>query len=190
MKKLKNQYYILRHGQSQANTTGIIISDPSNGIKSFGLTDTGKSRIIEEVKRYTELNNESIIYTSPFLRAKETARLVKKILNSKKIFTSDKLSERYFGDYEKSSNTNYQKVWDKDKFNENNNKNNVESTKQVWDRMVSLINETEQKYSNKKIILISHGDPLQILITGFNNIPINHHRQIKHLNTAEIRKLN
>jgi len=56
--------------------------------------------------------------------------------------------------------------------------------------MQSLINEIEKKHSNKKIILISHGDSLQILIAGFNNIPVNNHRQIKHLNYAEIRKLN
>ena len=190
MKQLKNQYYVLRHGQSKVNEMGIIISDLSSGIKSYGLTDTGKFQITETVKKCVELNNKSVIFTSPFLRAKETALLVKKALNCKKIFTSEKLRERYFGDYEKSSNTNYQKVWDKDKFNMNNNENNVESTQQVWNRMISLIYELEQKYSNKKIILISHGDPLQILIAGFNNIPVNKHRQIQHLNVAEIKKLN
>ena len=190
MKKLQNQYYILRHGQSQANKLEIIISDPANGIKKYGLTETGKSQIEHAIKKNNELNQKTIIYASPFLRTKETAQIIKKNLNCRKINITDKLKERYFGNYEKLSNKNYQKVWDNDKLNKNNNKNNVESTKQVWDRMISLINEIEIKYSNKKIILISHGDPLQILITGFNNIPINHHRQIKHLNTAEIRKLN
>ena len=190
MNTLKNQYYILRHGQSQANKIGIIISDPKNGIKKYGLTDTGKSQTVQAFKKDHDFNQETIIYTSPFLRTKETANIVKKLLNCKKINISDKLKERFFGDYEKLSNENYQKIWNKDKLNEKNNDNNVESTQQVWNRMISLIYKLEQKYSNKKIILISHGDPLQILIAGFNNILVNNHRQIQHLNIAEIRKLN
>ena len=190
MNKFKNQYFILRHGQSKANAREIIISDPKNGIKKYGLTKTGKIQTIKAFKKDHTFNQETIIYSSPFLRTKETAQIVKKILKCKKIIINDKLRERFFGNFEKTSNKNYQKVWEIDKLNKNNNENNVESPQKVWNRMISLINDIELKYSDKKIILISHGDPLQILITGFNNKPINLHREIKHLNVAEIRKLN
>ena len=51
-------------------------------------------------------------------------QIVKKLLNCKKIYTTDKLRERFFGNYEKTSNKNYQKVWNKDSLNENNNDSN------------------------------------------------------------------
>jgi probable phosphoglycerate mutase len=186
----KNQYYLLRHGQSQANAKEIIISDLKNGITQYGLTETGKNQTLNAFVKNHTFNQETIIYSSPFLRTKETAQIVKKVLNCKKIIIDDRLKERFFGVFEKTSNKNYQKVWKKDKLNENNNENNVESPKQVWNRMKPLLNKLEKKYSNKKIILISHGDPLQILITGFNNKSLNLHRKIKHLNVAEIRRLN
>jgi probable phosphoglycerate mutase len=47
----------------------------------------------------------------------------------------------------------------------------------------------EQKYKNKKIILIAHGDALQILQSGFQKICSSKHRSLEHLETAEIREL-
>jgi len=35
---LKNIYYIMRHGESEANTRGLIISSPERGTSSYGLT--------------------------------------------------------------------------------------------------------------------------------------------------------
>ena len=46
-----------------------------------------------------------------------------------------------------------------------------------------------EEYKGKKILLVSHGDVLQILHTYFSGKPANHHRLIPHLETAEIREL-
>ena len=36
--ELNNRYFVLRHGESRANTKQIIVSDPKNGLFDFGLT--------------------------------------------------------------------------------------------------------------------------------------------------------
>ena len=41
---LKNTYYGLRHGESEANKLGVISSDPIIGSKMYGLTALGKAQ--------------------------------------------------------------------------------------------------------------------------------------------------
>ena len=96
MKNLKNQYYILRHGHSKVNQLGIIISDPANDKKAYGLTETGKNQIKKTIKKISDLNHETIIFSSPFFRTKESAEIVQDLLNCDKIHISDKLKERFF----------------------------------------------------------------------------------------------
>lgn len=43
-KKLKNRYFILRHGESEANVTGILLSHPKDGMVGFGLSLKGKNK--------------------------------------------------------------------------------------------------------------------------------------------------
>ena len=56
-------------------------------------------------------------------------------------------------------------------------------------RTLILISKLEKKHKNKKILLVSHGDVLQILHTHVSGKPVGHHRLIPHLETAEIREL-
>ena len=42
--QLKNTFVLLRHGQSTANATGIIVSKPENGVGAYGLTEKGKAQ--------------------------------------------------------------------------------------------------------------------------------------------------
>ncbi len=99
------------------------------------------------------------------------------------------MRERYFGDWEQKHNRHYQDVWDEDINDPNHKNNNVESTAEVLDRTTSLIKDLEEKYSGKKILLVSHGDALQILQTGFEKVSSSCHRSLPHLNVAEIREL-
>ena len=42
---LKNRYFAMRHGQSEANAAGIIVSDPANGCPRYGLTPLGRQQV-------------------------------------------------------------------------------------------------------------------------------------------------
>ena len=190
--KLKNRYFIIRHGESKANVAGILLSHPKEGTVSFGLSQKGKKQVKDSVsknKKNKLLDSDVIIYSSDFLRAKETAEIAKKSLGVKKINFHKNLRERYFGKLDKTALNNLAKVWEYDKANANNKYSGVESPNKVLKRTLVLINQLERKYKNKKILLVSHGDVLQILHTHFLKKLPSQHRETQHLETAEIREL-
>lgn len=188
---LKNQYFVMRHGKSKANKQEIIISHPDTGTTDYGLVDEGKQQAKQSAvnaKNNEILNTSTLIVSSDFTRAKETAEIAKDILGTGNVILNPKLRERYFGNWEKKHNSHYQDVWNDDVKNPHHKNNNVESTEEVLGRTTALIRELEKEYSGRKILLVSHGDALQILQTAFEQVSSSHHRSLPHLNTAEIRE--
>ena len=100
-----------------------------------------------------------------------------------------KLRERFFGAWEKQHNSNYQNVWADDILDGAHKHNDVESTREVLSRTTSLIRELENSYTGRTILLVSHGDALQILQTAFERVDSSCHRLVPHLETGEIRRL-
>ena len=191
-KKLNNRYFIIRHGESKANVAGILLSHPKEGTVSFGLSKKGKKQVKDSISRSKKnklLGSDVIIYSSDFLRAKETAEIAKNLLGIKKINFNKKLRERDFVKLDKTDLTNITEACKHDEKNANHKHKGIENPNQIIKRILSLINKLEKKYKNKKILLVSHGDVLQILHTYFSKKPVSHHRHIPHLETAEIREL-
>ena len=56
-------------------------------------------------------------------------------------------------------------------------------------RVTALVIELERRYAATNLLLVSHGDALQILQTAFARQDAATHRQLKHLHTDEIRCL-
>ena len=184
----------MRHGQSTANVAGIILSDLDEGKKEeHTLTAEGEDQVrasVAQVRADGQLNENTVIYSSPFSRCKRTAEIAHEVLDVRdEIIFDDRLRERWFGDWEKTPNSNYQKVWDVDKVDPGHEQKNVESAADVQKRTTAFIVDMEKKYSGRNILLVSHGDALQILQTGFKKASPAIHRDLQHLNTAEVRKL-
>ncbi len=191
-KKLNNRYFIIRHGESKANVAHILLSHPKDGTIGFGLSPKGKKQVkisVSKNKKEKLLDSDTIIYSSDFLRAKETAEIARKILGVKKINFHKKLRERYFGKFDKTSLDNIKIAWADDEKNPNHKHNGVESPNKVLKRTLAVIAQLDKKYKGKKILLVSHGDVLQILHTHASGKSVSHHRLIPHLETAEIREL-
>jgi probable phosphoglycerate mutase len=192
--RLRNQYFVLRHGQSKANTQGIILSHPHDGqLEEFTLTEEGERQVrasVEMMKASGELGQDAIIISSPFSRCKRTAEIAKETLGTDtQIIFDERLRERWFGDHERKDNTRYDLVWQDDKTNPSHTVANVESASDVQKRTSSLIEDLESRYEGKNILLVSHGDALRIMQTGFAKQDPSVHRSLRHLETAEIRKL-
>lgn len=110
-----------------------------------------------------------------------------------KLVTSEQLRERNFGELEHTSNENYEKVWKEDELDPNHQEFQVESVSSVATRVQKLIDTLEQDYKGHKVILVSHGDTLQILqaqVFSHGKVAISQHRYLPHLNTCELRALN
>ena len=186
---LKNTYFIMRHGQSQANVRGIIISHPDSGVlDEFGLSGVGRDQAHQSAV-VSSFGADLVIYSSDFSRARQTAEIVREASGAGDIILSEKLRERQFGDWERSSHDNYESVWSDDSKNSAHTINHVESIDTVLSRATELIVELESLYMSRTILLVSHGDTLQILQTGFQKVDPASHRLLQHLETAEIRQM-
>jgi probable phosphoglycerate mutase len=185
-----NLYYAMRHGQSEANVSGIIVSDPATGCNHYGLSKTGRQQVHDAIKM-AGFKADTYIISSDFLRTKETAEIVQRVIQSHHgIQHSPLLRERFFGELNGQNDKFYQKVWTLDRLNPNHQAFGVESANHVVTRVSGVIESLEETLAGESILLVAHGDVLQLLQTWFQQVPATQHRELKHLGTAEVRCLN
>ena len=186
---LANRFSIMRHGQSKANARGIIVSRIENDRRGdFGLTDLGRRQVLAAAQR-CGLPAGTVICSSDFSRARQTAEIVRACLGAAEVVIAEALRERCFGDWEGTPTANYARVWAADEASSGRADGNVEPAAAVLDRTTALIMELEGRYSGRDILLVSHGDTLQILQAGFLRIDPSRHRSLPDLATAELRRL-
>jgi len=186
---LQNSYYIIRHGESEANVSGLIVSSPETGISSYGLTEKGKAMVEKSVTAAAFTSPVSKIISSDFKRALETARIAAGLLGISKPEENFLLRERFFGDLEGKSSDAYPRVWEQDQKNPYNNNQGVESPRQLAARITTLFRRLENTFTGEVILLVSHGDTLQIMQTITSGGEAHHHRRLEHLNPGELRPL-
>jgi len=212
---LRNDFFALRHGQSEANVAGLIASDPAVACHKFGLSATGQQqaqKAAQEIirtaiagsidrgggtsKKYSGI----AVISSDLLRAKETAELAvqwiqnldddRLVLHTGGLILDTRLRERGFGAWDGTADSNYPNVWKDDALDSSHTVNGVESVDSVMRRATELVVEYDQKLENHMIVLTAHGDVLQILQTAFMKLPGTQHRTVEHLETATLRRLN
>lgn len=188
--RLNNRYFAMRHGHSIANLQGIIVSHPENGRDQFGLSELGRTQVKESLQQCDFFDASTIIVSSDFSRARESAEIACTLLGCVAAISFDsRLRERSFGELELTSDSGYENVWGEDAVNPDSNHRGVESVNEVMSRVTSVVTEYEDQYSKATILLVSHGDALQILQTAFARMEGSAHRQLDHLHTAQIRQL-
>lgn len=188
--RLRNRYYAMRHGQSFANLRGIIVSHPENGCREYGLSDLGRRQVIASLAANHSLGENTLIVSSDFERALETARIAhRRLACAAAIVVDERLRERNFGELELTPDSGYAAVWQRDAADPDSHWRGVESPNRVMRRVTSLIADLEVSHRNATLLLVSHGDALQILQTAFHKLDASRHRSLEHLQTAEIRRL-
>lgn len=187
--KLRNRYCLLRHGKSVANERNLIVSMAPIGLLEFGLTPEGAQQVRDALTAGEPLLAEiTQIHSSDFRRARETAEIAAEMLK-RTIAYKPQLRERRFGDFEGRSTQNYPLVWEADEEDASHTGWNVESVEAVALRMSEVVLELERSGEGETHLLVSHGDPLQILITAANRTDLRLHRRIDPIATAEWRFL-
>ncbi len=188
--RLVNRYFVMRHGHSLANEQGIIVSYPENGCSGFGLSESGQVQVKQSLSKVNDLDTGTRIVCSDFMRAQESAEIVFSLLGCTTSLTMDpRLRERNFGEYELSADSGYNDVWKEDALDADSRCKGVESVNQVMQRVTLVVQELEKQFNGSTILLVSHGDALQILQAAFARRDGSIHREQEHLHTAEIRQL-
>jgi len=187
--RLANRFSAMRHGQSKANVGGIIVSRiESDRRGDYGLSELGRQQALAAA-RGCGLPADTIICSSDFARARQTAQIVRAQLGAAEVVIAEALRERCFGDWEGTATGNYARVWAADEANPGHANGNVESAAAVLDRASAFVADLDRRYSGRDILLVSHGDTLQILQAGFLRMDPSAHRRLPALETAEIRRL-
>ena len=217
--RLANRYRVMRHGQSKANEAGVIVSRiDSDRSGDWGLSELGQRQALEAA-RQCGLPADTLICSSDFSRARQTAEIMRTQLGAPEVILSEALRERCFGDLEGTPAANYAKVWQADNARArdagagdvragNASAGNasagdasaghgsdapacagIEPATAVLDRTAGLVADLERWYSGRGILLVSHGDTLQILQAGFQRMEASAHRRLPPLDTAQIREL-
>lgn len=204
---LQNSYFCLRHGQSLANVEGRIASNPAVACTYSGLSDTGHQQAAAAAASVVEHYQQSqqkqydglLILSSDLLRADETAHHVLKAalaanipVYRESVVTEIRLRERWFGDWDDTSDVNYEKVWKDDLIDPSHCLSNVESVDSVMERATQCIvdwDDNGSEVQNHCVVCVAHGDVLQILQTAFQKRHGSQHRSLEHLETATLRPL-
>jgi broad specificity phosphatase PhoE len=199
--KLNNKYFLLRHGQTIYQKEGREFNYPADSGAVLSLTEEGKEMIrnsAENLKKICNDENFSIdlIFASPFLRTKQSAEIAGNILDIKEINYDERLVDIDLGEFMGKSMQESHNFYLGDKVTFNNKPKGGESWNDVLNRVKSFLDEVEQKYSNKNILIISHADPIWLMLgylRGYNNeqqyIEVRKDRQNSYPKVAQLIKL-
>lgn len=185
---MNNTYYLMRHGESQANKANLIISDPEVGCRLYGLTGKGReqARVSAEA---SGLGPDTIIYCSDFLRTTETAKVVHETLRCLPPTPETGLRERFFGQLEGDSGEQYRVVWARDSVDSLNTLLGAESPQHLAQRLLKTIDRLDQLHLEQTILFVSHGDTLRFLQLAVAGRALTEHMDIRLFEPAEIRRL-
>ena len=128
--------------------------------------------------------------SSDFKRTRETAEILHTHLQVETPLRYElALRERNFGQFELSSHKNYQKIWDLDPEDPTHSTYGNESVMDVVTRTSKLLQSLDEEFSNRIILLVSHGDVIQILSTLFYGVPPSKHHTLPYIGNCEIREV-
>ena len=128
--------------------------------------------------------------SSCFKRARQTAETIHSVLKCTTPLQIDEaLNERYWGDYDLKDVSLGYKHYKEDAQDVANTQHGIESVTNILLRTSGLVKQLEQTHTNKDIILVSHGDPLRILLAGFAKVDLTQNDLIPHFGNAEVREL-
>jgi isoleucyl-tRNA synthetase len=183
----KNDYYFLRHGEAVSNKKNLLSSYPEPFFNP--LTPRGLGQIKALIPKLKRLGLDLIV-SSPLLRAKDTAEFISSELGLPVVFDL-RLREIDFGVINGKSVDDYQKLKRSDYDQYFIAPEHGETLNQVRQRMIKVILDLESKYQGRKILIVSHQDPLQALAGEMQGLSIRQTAGNPKLNfaLAELKKI-
>lgn len=161
---MKTNIYFVRHGEA-VNPDDIWYGR----LPGFALSEKGKKEI-EQAAEFLSDKNIKTIYSSPLLRTKQSAEIIRSKLNLPLIHFSRNLLEvksslqgRSFT-YIRSINFNV--------FAHRGSQIIGETIEEMAKRMQKFIAHVTRAYKGKNIVVVGHGDPIMIVKAMIQGLPI------------------
>lgn len=163
-KKSGNQYFLMRHGEAQSNARDV---SSSSYLDRIHLTEKGREEVEARVSEVKEKEID-LIFASDFARTKETALLVAEGLgiSEKEIIFDKRLREIDTGIFSGKPNGEYHNYFSSilDKFEKRPPEG--ENLDDLRRRVMEFIYEVEEKYKDKKILIVTHEYACWMIMQG------------------------
>lgn len=189
IKKSGNTYLLMRHGEAETNAQGII----SGSETLYHLTERGRTQALESAKRLSGRTIDLII-TSPMLRTRETAEIVRAYLGltPEQVIVDPRIREINPGAFEGRSVADYRAAYPESADFLDTAPEGGETKSDVRQRVGEFIYDLEARYQGKTILIVSHGSPtwtLQAVSQGLSRRDRAAFDRIPYFSFAEVREL-
>jgi len=160
---MNNKYILMRHGETKYQAEGkdyyLYTREEQMDLP---ITENAKIKI---QKTALELKNKNIdiIYASDYLRTKQTAEIVSKQTGAELIL-DERLRDINFGIFSGGDSRNFQDYFSSGIERFSKKPLEGESWGDVKERITKVVAEIDEKYKNKTILIVTHGDPFWLLI--------------------------
>lgn len=154
--------YIVRHGETIENANDCLVGRINSSLTENGLEQARK------VSKYFENKNIDVIVSSPLDRCKKTAQIISN--NKIPIIYSNDLLGRDHGEFtgKPKSSINFDEYWN---YNKNKKYETAESVKDLYKRVVKLIEQIKKDYYDKNVIIVTHSGIIRVIYYYFKGIP-------------------
>lgn len=154
--------YSTRHGQTDFNKRDIVL-----GTTDIELNETGLSQAEQLAEKVARLDVD-IIIASPMMRAMKTAQFVAE-KNGLEIIADTRLREWNYGGYEGKTRFTEGFAENKKNFGVRMGKTG-ESLLQLAQRVYSALDDIIKNYSDKNVLIVSHGGVCRVIETYFHDM--------------------
>lgn len=165
----KTYLAIVRHGQTDWNKSGIMQGQIDVPLNGKGQADAAK------LAKKIEHENFDVVITSPLKRTSETAKLLNTF--GVELIEDERLKERSYGKFEglktaevlgehpeiKTFSVNGLPYWIEVP--------TAESYDEVKARVANFLSDIRKKYAGKRVLVVSHGDTLDMFYAILNDLP-------------------
>jgi broad specificity phosphatase PhoE len=158
----------VRHGESEGNVLGFkkIAFEPSFEIKSK-LTVKGKSQAKELSLKFKNIKFDAI-YSSDYIRAQETAKILK-LERKLKIQITQAIRERQFGSWAGRWDLVKNKIHEELKSLAEEEKmkyvfEDVETEEHMWERFNLFLRGVAVSYPGKRVLVVCHANLMRTLL--------------------------
>ena len=191
MKKLKNTYYLLRHGRNihQTELKDLCYGWPEDEVPCELDSEGVKQVALSGMKLMDK--GIDLIYSSDILRTRQTAEIVSSMLQIERIVYDERLRDLNWGIYAGGPKKDALDFYT-DKNRMNDRPLNGESWGDLKNRVEECLNDIESINEGKNILLVSHGDAILLLQAYVNDWDLEEIilQRENIIGTGELRKLN
>lgn len=156
--------YFIRHGE---------VYNPKKiwygRLPFFGLTRKGRKQI-EQAAEHLKNEHIDVIYSSPLLRARQSAEILKEELRLNRVHFSGKLPE--VKSSLQGSSDEFMLSINYDFYASKENNIIGETIEQLSNRMQKFIKKIVKLHKGKSITVVSHGDPIMIVKLKEMGLPL------------------